>query len=84
MRVTGSQTQPAERSSVFTLITGASRGIGLELAREAAADGRNLILVARNAHAHETAAGALRRSVTVHTIAEDSIGFRLSGQRWIA
>jgi len=58
-------------SPAFTLITGASSGIGLELARQAAADGRNLILVARNAGALETLADELRRGVTVHTVAED-------------
>src|SRR5262249_51792514 len=58
-------------SSAFTLVTGASSGIGLELARQAAADGRNLILVARNAGALEALAEELRRGVTVHTIAED-------------
>src|SRR5215471_5974454 len=54
----------------FTLITGATSGIGLELAREAAADGRPLILIARNAQALDTVAGELNRQVTVHTIAE--------------
>ena len=37
----------------FTLITGGNSGIGLELARQAAADGRNLILVAHNPAALE-------------------------------
>ena len=55
----------------FTLITGATSGIGLELAREAAADRRDLILVARNAQALATVAEELKRKVTVHTIAED-------------
>jgi short-subunit dehydrogenase len=59
------------RSSGFTLITGASSGIGLELARQAAADGRNLILVARDARSLDGAADELKRRVTVHTIAED-------------
>jgi len=40
----------------FTLITGATSGIGLELARRSVADGRNLILVARNAGALEAVA----------------------------
>ena len=59
------------QSSVFTLITGANSGIGLELARQAAADEHNLILVGRNERTLESAADELRRSVTVHTIAED-------------
>ena len=63
--------EPASRASAFTLITGASSGIGLELARQAAADGRDLILVARDARALDAAANELGRSVTVHTIAED-------------
>jgi uncharacterized protein len=62
---------PARISERFTLVTGASSGIGLELAREAAADRRNLILVARNASALATVARELGESVTVHTIVED-------------
>ena len=58
-------------SSNFTLITGANSGIGLELARQAAADGHNLILVARNVNTLDAVAEELRRIVTVHTIAED-------------
>jgi len=59
-----------EQSSGFTLITGANSGIGLE-ARQAAADGHDLILVALNARSLEAAADELKRSVTVHTIVED-------------
>ena len=60
-------------TSAFTLITGANSGIGLELARQAAANGHDLILVARNASTLETAANELRerQRVTVHTIRED-------------
>jgi short-subunit dehydrogenase len=54
-----------------TLITGGNSGIGLELARQAAADGRDLILVARDAGALDAAAEELRKKVTVNTIAED-------------
>ncbi len=61
----------ATTASRFTLITGANSGIGLELAREAAADRHDLILVARNAESLEAAAHELGRSITVHTIAED-------------
>jgi uncharacterized protein len=61
----------SNQRSTFTLITGANSGIGLELARQAAADGRNLILVARNASTLETAANEFREAVTVHTISED-------------
>ena len=55
----------------FTLITGANSGIGLELARQAAADGHDLILVARDMPSLETAADELGRSVQVHIIAHD-------------
>jgi uncharacterized protein len=43
----------------YTLITGASRGIGKELAVEAAKDGRNLILVAHQQHPLEHVAQLL-------------------------
>ena len=57
--------------SDFTLITGGNAGIGLELARQAAADGRDLILVARDARALDAASEELAKKVTVHSIAED-------------
>lgn len=60
----------AKRAS-FTLITGAGSGIGLELARQAAADRRQLILVALQAPHLKAAAAELQSSVTVHTIACD-------------
>jgi hypothetical protein len=50
------------------LITGASSGIGLELAKCFAADGSRLILVARNTSALETLAGELRRDCKVEAI----------------
>lgn len=59
------------QSSAFTLVTGANSGIGLELARQATADRRNLVLVARNASTLESAANELKQSVTVYTIVED-------------
>ena len=62
---------PSNQRSTFTLITGANSGIGLELARQAAADRRNLILVARNESTLEAAANELGQHVIVHTIAED-------------
>ena len=59
------------RQPTFTLITGGNSGIGLELARQAAADGRNLILVAQNTAALEAAEAELNRNVKVHTISQD-------------
>ncbi len=60
-------TQP---SSAFTLITGGS-GIGLELARQAAGDRRDLILAAQNPPALEAAAAELKRKVSVRVIPLD-------------
>ena len=59
------------RQPTFTLITGGNSRIGLELARQAAADGRNLILVAHNAATLEAAEAELKRKVKVHTISQD-------------
>ncbi len=55
------------------LITGASSGIGLELAKCFAAEGSNLILVARNRAALEQLAGELRRQhqIEVHVLKAD-------------
>ena len=50
------------------LITGASSGIGLELARCFAADGSRLILVARNTAALESLAGELRKAHGIETV----------------
>ncbi|MGB9475809.1 MAG: SDR family oxidoreductase [Candidatus Udaeobacter sp.] len=61
----------SNQSSAFTLITGANSGIGLELARQAAADGRNVVLVARNESTLESAANELKQRVSVHAVAED-------------
>jgi uncharacterized protein len=58
-------------SSSFTLITGANSGIGLELARQAAAYNRRLILVGRNASGLEAIANELKQKVPVHIIIED-------------
>jgi uncharacterized protein len=53
----------------LALLTGASRGIGLELARLLAADGHDLILVARSTSDLETLAESLRQQhhVTIRT-----------------
>jgi short-subunit dehydrogenase len=59
------------RPAGFTLITGGNSGIGLELARQAAADGRDLILVAQNSATLEAAAAELKPHVKVHIIAHD-------------
>ena len=55
------------------LITGASSGIGLELAKCFAADKSNLVLVARNTAALETLAAELRGKykIEIHVITAD-------------
>ena len=62
---------PASTETV--LITGASSGIGLELARRFAADKSNLILVARSRDALEKLADELRRdhNISVHVLCAD-------------
>jgi len=53
------------------LVTGASRGLGLALARSLAGDGFRLVLDARGAAALERAARELGRRTEVHAIAGD-------------
>jgi uncharacterized protein len=60
-------------NTTYTLITGASSGIGKELAVEAAKDGRNLILVAQHQQPLEQVAQMLtsQYSTTVQTLVKD-------------
>lgn len=55
----------------FTLITGASGGFGAEFARLCAAEGRNLILVARSSGKLERLARELGDDVAIHIIVQD-------------
>ena len=63
-------------NSETVLITGASSGIGLELAKCFAADGCRLVLVARNTQALESLADELRRrhNVEAHVLTADLSG----------
>ena len=60
-------------ASQWTLITGASEGLGVEFARLAAAEGRDLILVARQAQKMERLADDLRarHNIAVEVMATD-------------
>ncbi|KGO87406.1 oxidoreductase [Flavobacterium rivuli WB 3.3-2 = DSM 21788] len=62
-----------DNSQKFALVTGATSGIGYELARLFAKDGINLVLVARNQENLNQTADELRliNSIQVHTIAAD-------------
>ena len=66
-------TPSTKRSGLTALITGGSVGIGLELAKQFASHGHDLILSARHRDALEAAAGAIREKygVEVTVIAED-------------
>ncbi len=55
-------------TSVWALVTGGSIGIGRELASLCAADGRDLILVARSAARLEQAAGEVRAAYGVRVV----------------
>jgi short-subunit dehydrogenase len=55
----------------FTLITGASGGLGAEFARLCAADGHNLILVARRGDKLRELAASLGDDITIHIIVQD-------------
>src|SRR5438067_4612060 len=58
-------------TSQVALITGASRGLGLEIARVYARRGLGLILTARNAEVLATAANELQQLTDVVSIAGD-------------
>lgn len=65
--------QPGGAAEPVTVVTGGTEGIGLELAREFARNGHDLVLVARTVRNLERAAEQLAAtcSVTVHAVAAD-------------
>lgn len=72
--VTKKENQYQERARLTALITGASSGIGLELARVFAANGYNLILTARSKAKLDELAEELRskyKTVEVHVLPAD-------------
>lgn len=73
------------RASGLALVTGASGGLGLEFAKLLAADGFDLVLVARSAERLERNAQDLRQSygVNVRTIPAD-LGVENAAQRIVA
>jgi len=62
------------KMTTFSIVTGASSGIGLEMARQLAARSHNLILVSRNHEKLQQAASAIRQGfpkTVIHTLAVD-------------
>ena len=63
----------APRSRPIAVVTGASSGLGLDFAQEAARDGHDLVLVARSAEPMRALAERLQKDygTTAHVIAQD-------------
>jgi uncharacterized protein len=61
-------TRKSREEKPVALITGASRGIGLELAKECAKHGNDVVLVARRQDALEAAAGAIEGKYDVRAV----------------
>src|SRR3546814_5308545 len=62
-----SGSRPSARAVTTALITGASPGLGAELARQLASDGHDLVLVARDIVALQAIADELRARSEEHT-----------------